>query len=155
MQINPLKLYLLILVIAIVQLIINSSTLLYLDIIGMVLVVILVNGIYSLRMLVAIGLFADLIGHWYLGTHLVATILISFLTSSMLNFYRMSSSIQKIIIVGVFYSLLSLIDGLIGLLTHNSNFHLLNYIVELIVLTPIVLWLFNRFIIKISADIII
>ncbi|MFN7094620.1 MAG: hypothetical protein ACK4M7_04575 [Burkholderiales bacterium] len=155
MQINQLRLFILSLGLAILQLIINATTIFYLDCLAVILVILLINGKYSIRLLVVLALIADLIGHWYLGTHLFACITLSFLSRYCVNFYRMCNPFQKVIMVGLFYSLFRAIMFCIGLITHNSHFAWLNYSLEIIGLAPLILWLFNSWVIKISADLII
>lgn len=154
MRINLVKLYLLIFITAALQMIINSTTILYLDGIAVVLVIILATEIYSLRMLVIISLIADLIGHWYLGTHLLATIMVSFFTHHLKIFFRMSNNFQKYLILVFYYLALEGIIFSVSILSHNFNFNLLSYAINIFVLIPALLTLHNKFVIKNSMDLI-
>ncbi|MCE2706078.1 MAG: hypothetical protein LW807_03290 [Proteobacteria bacterium] len=134
---GQIKLIVLTLFLSIVQLLINSSSIIYADLLGVFLVVLLVNQFCLYRQLIIIAFFADIVGHWYLGTHLFALITISFLADKYFNFYKISNIFQKIISIIVFYSLFNGVITIIGLLTHNIRVDTLSFIIEIIVLCPI------------------
>lgn len=154
MIIDNLRLTLFIFVGAILEVIINNTTILYIDILGIILVIILVNEIYTIGSLIFISLVADLIGHWYLGSHLLSLVLISFTTSRFINFYKMCNSIQKNFITILYYSISVCFLVAIGAITRTMHFSLISYLLEVIFLLPIILWLFNKIIIKTTMDII-
>ena len=144
MQINNnLRLVILVLILAFIQIVINAGGIIYIDCVGAVLIAILVNGNYPLKTLMLCALFADLIGHWYLGTHLLAAILIGFLIAPLINFYRMSNLIQRNILNCIFYAILLGIVTLVGVLTHNVIFKWSNFFINVFIVCPIVLSLFN------------
>ena len=93
MQIKYFSLYTLIIVILVLQLLINNATILYIDCLTLVLVALLLDGFFSVRFIFIVCLLADLFGHWYLGTHLLAIILISFPIRGLVNFYQCISPI--------------------------------------------------------------
>ena len=139
--------------IIITQLLINIFTQISFDGLGVVLVILLAYGVYSLRFVVFISLVADLIGHWYLGSHLFAIIIISFIISRLVNYFRMSYFIQKTLIIIIFYSLLVGIMAVINSLLHNYTFSWSEYIAE-VISCPMILLLFNVYIIKPSINVI-
>lgn len=78
MQIKYLNLSILIIIILFLQLIINNTTILYIDCLTLLLVAFLLDGLFPVRLILIVSLLADLFGHWYLGTHLLAITLISY-----------------------------------------------------------------------------
>ena len=152
MQINNFRLVVLIIALALIQLLIKSSGVIYLDCVGVVLIALLINGNYSLRMIVVSAIFADLIGHWYLGTHLLATMLVSFLAVPLINFYRMSNPIQKNILTSILYACNLTIIALVGVLTHNVIFNWTNFFLNICIVCPLALWLLNRLAFKANSD---
>lgn len=153
MQIKYFSLYILIIVILALQLVINNTTTLYIDCLTLVLVALLLDGFFSIRFIVAVCLLADLFGHWYLGTHLLAITLISFPTRGLVNFYRVSNILQKIVLNGIFALIVYIIIGLIDILLHRSGFGWINLLVEVVILNPIILLTLSGFIIKPPSDI--
>ena len=114
MQVKYLNLIILIVIILAFQLIINNTTILYIDCLTLVLVTLLLDGFFSVRFIFIVCLLADLFGHWYLGTHLLAITIISFPTKGLVNFYRVSNVLQKIVLNGIFaliaYGIISIVD---------------------------------------------
>jgi hypothetical protein len=143
MKSNHLKFTVLIIFFALIQILINNISTIYIDWLGVVLVFLLFINVFSFSLIILIALIADLIGHWYLGTHLLAIILLSFIISPLLNFYKMSNEFQKYFILCVFYALLSLIIFIIGLITKNSFIGLNSFLIEESILVPLTLILFN------------
>lgn len=155
MKINHLKFALLIVFFALIQILINNIYPVYVDWLGIVLVFLLFINIFTFSLIIIISFVADLIGHWYLGTHLLAIVLISLIVSPLLNFYKMSNEVQKYFILCVFYAILRFIIFIIGLLTKNSFIGLNSFIIEALVLAPLTLILFNMVGVKtIATDII-
>jgi len=152
MQLNLFRFIIFILIIAIVQQIVNNSTSLYIDCIGLVLVALLITNTEShIRFIIILSIFADLIGHWYCGTHLLAITLLSFISKYAIDFYKICNNLQKAIISGIFYAILLLIIGLIDIITHNNNFSWFNFVFEIFIVNPIILWLFHSFIIRVPS----
>lgn len=143
MQISKLKLTMLIIFVGCLQLIINTQTSLYLDCIGIILVLLLINGCYNLKMLIIISFVADLIGHWYLGSHLFATLLLSFLTSAIVRFFYICGTLQKIYILVFFYSLFMVIITAINLITHNFSTNSTSFLVEAVIFCPVIFIVFH------------
>lgn len=154
MQINKLKFGMLIVGIIIIQLLVNYFTQVSIDGLAVTLIILLAYGLYSLRFVVAISLLADLIGHWYLGSHLLAVILIGFIAMRFVNYFRMSDFLQKAMIVIGFYSLLVATITLLNTVLHNYTFVWSGYVIDIIVLCPIILMLFSLYIIKTSTSVI-
>lgn len=154
MQISYFRFSLLIGLILIIQSIVNNTTILYFDCLPLLLVAILLEGIFEIRLIFMICLLADLFGHWYLGTHLLSITLVSFLTKGFVNFYRVSNVLQKVIFNGIFSLIAYIIITLVGLVMHNSNFGWLNLLIEVIIINPVILFILSSFIIKMPPDII-
>lgn len=128
---------------------------LYLDGLTLVLVAFLLEGLFAVRILFTVCLLADLFGHWYLGTHLLAITLISFPVKGFVNFYRVSNVLQKVVLNGIFALFAYLIIGLIDLLVHKTMISWINFAVEIILVNPIILFLLHRYVIRFSPDIIL
>ncbi len=143
MQRSNLKFITLIILLSIFQLIINNSTTLYIDCLSVILVALLFRKHLPLQVIIFLSLFADLMGHWYLGSHLFAAILLSFITQKMVIFYSLSGKVQRCVIVSLFYALMSLILSGIGLLTHNSFIKWLDLSLEIFILCPVILSLYS------------
>ena len=155
MQQSNLKLAILIISLSIFQVIINNSTILYVDCLSVVLVALLFNKGLPLRVIIGISVLADLMGHCYLGSHLFGAILLSFLSQRMVIFFSLSGRFQQCFIISIFYAMLSGILALIGLLTHNSFINWLNFAIEIFVLCPIIFGLLQLTNVKgYSSDII-
>lgn len=147
-----LKLFMLCLIIIATQLIINSISPIYVDILGMFLVILLMNQISSYQQLFILTFIADIIGHWYLGTHLFSLILISFITEKYYNFYKMSNILQKNISIMLFFSLFNGIICLIGLLSHNLKIDILGFAFEIILFCPLLFFIVNKVFKNTNAD---
>ncbi len=143
MRDNNIKLLILIFGLMLFQLIINNLTVLYLDCLSVILIILLFRKNSYLKLIIFIAFFTDLIGHWYLGSHLFAVILLSFLSQKLVITYSLSGSLQKMAMISIFYAMLSGIMMLIGLLTGNSFINWIDFSIEVLVLCPIILWLFN------------
>ena len=152
LKLNQFKLIALTLIFIMLQIIINAFAKIYIDLLGVLLIVLLVNQLYVYRQLIVIAFLADLIGHWYLGTHLFAVILISFLTDKNYNFYKMSNAIQKNISIIIFYSLFSIIIGSISILTHNIRIDMLSFCIEALILCPCVFLIIHKLFSTTSQD---
>lgn len=152
MQRNSIRFGLLILCLIIFQIIINNSTPLYIDCLSVVLVIMLFSSAFSFGTVVLLALLADLIGHWYLGSHLFAIIVLSFLTRPLVNFYRISSYLQMNVTICIFYALVTGIITLIGLGTHNLFISWYDFTIDTFILCPLILALFNLLGIKSSSS---
>ena len=144
MKTNKIKLILLTIFLIFIEVLINNLTPVYIDLLGVLLVIWLLNDSYSLRGLAVLSILADLIGHWYLGSHLMVILVLSFVMMNITHFYRICSFLQKNVLIMIFYSIFCV--GLIFLswLTGKYNFSLVSYIVELIICVPFVNYLFFK-----------
>ncbi|MFN8770877.1 MAG: hypothetical protein ACK5Z5_07900 [Neisseriaceae bacterium] len=114
----------------------------------------LINKLCLFRQLIIIALAADLIGRWYLGTHLFAIVLISFISDKYYNFYKLSGTLQKIISVIIFTGMQFAITAIIGLLTHNIRIDLLSLATEFIILCPLIFLISSKVLKNVFSDII-
>ena len=152
MKIKKIKFVLFIALITIIQVLINIFSNCSIDILGIFLVVLLAYGFYSLRFIILISLLADLFGHWYLGSHLLTIIIIGIFLSKLVNYFRISSFIQRLIIIVAFYSLLITGVTLINGILNNYTFSWYAYIFEIMLLCPIILALFDSYIVKLNTS---
>ena len=143
-----------VIILAIIQLSINNTTIFYVDLLGALTVILLLSDNYTFNSLLIITIFSDLIGHWYIGTHLFAAVLLTFLLSVITNFFSISSFLHKIMILMFFYTIFLLIILGIDLLTHNVVIHWSSFILEIVVFAPIILKFLNNGLIKRSEDVI-
>lgn len=154
MQINNLRLGLLIFFLFVVQTITNNFTIFYIDCLEVALIILLLTGSYSLLTLVIISLFADLSSHWYLGAHLLGVVLISFFTNKLVSFFNLSSAATQFILIVFFYSVALGINTLIELSIASIRFNLIDYIFQIVVVIPIIMSLFRLVLDKRFMDII-
>ncbi len=144
MKTNKMKLTLLIIALSCWELFINNVTPIYVDLLGVLLVIRLVNDSYSLRGLVVLSLLADLIGHWYLGSHLIIILLLSFITTNIPHFYRICGFWQKNTLLILFYTLFCAGLTLLAWITGKYSFYWIGYIFEIIIFIPIINYLFIK-----------
>lgn len=154
MRTNNFKLILYILAIAIIQILINNSSKLYLDLTGIIIIILLLSNNYNYNSLIILTIFSDLIGHWYIGTHLLAGLLITFLTGNVTNFFNISNFIHKSVLVAFFYTIFLFIILLIDLCLHNIAVDWIDFIIEIFICTPIILKILNNVLNKHTEDII-
>lgn len=152
MIIDKFKLSVAIILFALFQIIINVSTTFYIDCIGIILTILLFIDDVSIFSIVIISLIADLIGQWYIGSHLFAIIFCSFFTKSFINFYKMTNPGNKYFIIILFYSFLSGILTIISYVSHNFGFSIYNYLLDIIAIIPLILFIFHKFIIEYVLD---
>lgn len=154
MRINYSGLVFLVLLLSLIQLSVNDLTIIYIDCFTLVMVTLLLNDLFSIRVFMLLSIFADLIGHWYLGTHLLAIILVSIIAIKFVQFYRTCHTLQRIILVGLFslltYGLMMIVD----LIVHNNNFSWENLIIEAAIINPIIMWLMSVFVLRIKPGMI-
>lgn len=141
MQINKIyhiKLYTLIIVFTIFEAAINSSSILYIDLVGIFVLSLLVNKMCLFRQLILFSIIADLTGRWYLGTHLFTLILISFFSDRYHAFYKLSNISQK----NIFFIMCAIIQStfiaLIGIITNNFKVDIISFATEILVICPLV-----------------
>lgn len=148
------KLYFLTILLILAQLFINSTSVIYVDILGVFLIVLLINKFCLFRQLIILAMVADLIGRWYLGTHLFAIILISFFSDRYYNFYKLSGSAQKIISIMIFTIIEFMLNTLIGLLTNSVKIDFFSIATEIIILCPLIFLITAKLLKTPSSDII-
>jgi hypothetical protein len=150
---NPFRLIILLLLITLVQVLVNNSKFIYIDCIGIILMALIIHDINSLRLMILLGIFADLIGYWYLGSHLFAILIVSFFIKPMTNFFAMCGILEKTLFFSIFYIMFIMILITISIITHNLgvykfSINILNIVVETLIACPILLWLIRLVIIK-------
>ena len=144
MKLNNLHLAWITLALIVFQFIINNLTIFYVDLVAILLVSILLLGSYTWTQLIVLSLVADLIGHWYLGSHLLAITLLSLMSGSFVNFYRMCNWLQRTMIASAFFLLLMLIIYLLELLTAKKISSPWSLLIEVFILIPLVQLLLNN-----------
>lgn len=130
------------------QFAINNLTIFYVDLFAIVLVSMLMRGNISWPQLILLSLFADLVGHWYLGSHLLATVILSLFSSKFVNFYRMCSWFQRNIISSMFFIAMAFIIYIVELVTGKVFTSKIGFVLELLVLLPLVQALLNKVVFK-------
>ena len=113
---------------------INNISKVYIDIMGVVLLIYVINFNLSIKNIVIISLIADLIGFWYLGTHLIAIITVSILSDKLANYFNLLNTFQKIIFMYIIYALMALIILIIGKVIHNYFINMPGFFIELILI---------------------
>lgn len=154
MQIRYFNLSVFIITILVLQLIINNSTILYIDCLTLILVYLLLEGAFPVRLILLVCVLADLFGHWYLGTHLLAITVISIPIKGLVNFYRISNVLQKIVLNAIFAFMAYTIISCIDISVHRASINWINTLIEVVLLNPIIFLLLSKFIIKLPSDII-
>lgn len=155
MKNNNFSLAIYLFILGFVQIVINNSSSLYFDLLGVSLVVLILSGNYNLISLLLISLIADLIGHWYLGTHLVAAISLTFISKSITNYFNISTFLHKSITLIIFSAGFFAIIFIIDLIVHNAVINIKSLFIEIFIITPIILKLLERLLIVQNRDIIL
>lgn len=154
MQNNHSRIFIITIMLYLFQVIINNTTSLYLDTLTLLVVIALLNNTFSIITLAVISLFADLGGHWYLGTHVLAMVFISFITKGFVNFYKICSTLQKLVLNSLFTTLVYIMIFAIDVAMHKSNVSWPSFLVEIIIINPIVFWILNILVTKVYVDVI-
>ena len=152
MTINNIRLALFCFSLILLQFTLNNLTIFYVDLLAIVLVSLLLIGGYSWLQLISLCLVADLIGHWYLGCHLLAVTLLSLFSGGFVNFYRMCNWFQRTMISSVFFLLLVLIIYLVQLMAGKNFSSPFSLVLEIFILLPVVQLLLHLVVIRNSAD---
>ena len=135
---NSFRLILFCVLLTFVQFLFNNLTIFYVDLFAIVLISLLLNGGYSWGQLVALSLFADLVGHWFLGTHLLAITILSLFSNRFINFYRLCNWFQRSLFSSIFYLMMSCIIFLVELATGKIYNTPASLIFEIMVLLPLI-----------------
>ncbi len=139
MQINNFKFIIFIVITIIIQVVISIFSNIAIDLLGIILVILFLYGVNSLRASLILTIISDLFSHWYLGSHLFAIILLSFMTEKLINHFRISYHVQKLLLLIIFYSIFTAFIILINSIFHNYTFNLLEYSINVIIMCPIML----------------
>ncbi len=150
---NP-QFYLYIIFLAVIQIIINNTFPLYVDLLGVTVVILILCGNYTLITLFFISILADLIGHWYLGTHLIAAICLSFMPKSTTNYFNISTFFHKSVTLMFMSSAFLLLIFCIDLILHNAVINITSLFLEVIIIAPLLLKTLDSFIIVQNRDLI-
>ncbi len=148
MIISSLRLVLFCILLTVIQFAINNFTIFYVDIFAILLVAILMRGNVAWAQLISLSIYADLVGHWYLGSHLLAITIVSIVSPKFVNFYRMCSFFQRNIILSMFYLVMTAIIFIVELATGKVFTSKLSLVLELLVILPVIQVLLNNFIFK-------
>ena len=154
MTANNLRLALFGICLIITQFFVNNFTIFYVDLFAILLVSILMLGSFSWGMLIILSIVADVIGHWALGSHLLAIILLSIFSGRFVNFYGMFGFFQRTIVTALFFLALIIISYIIELLTGKVFTSVRSILLEIFILLPLVQFILGKFIFKRSSDLI-
>lgn len=146
MILRHLRLILFVLSLLITQFLINNLSIFYVDLLGIVLIITLIENKSSWLVLVTLSLVADLFGHWYLGSHLFAILLLSGLSTRMSRFYLLCGWINRTMIANFFFLLMGLVIYLLDLALGKTFTSLFSIALELFFLMPLVQFIFNTFV---------
>lgn len=130
------------------QFLINNFTIFYVDFFGILLIVSLMSGAYSWSKMVMFSLLADIFGHWYLGTHLVSIVIISFMVHNLVNFYRMCGWFQRTLVTNVFFIVMKLVIFVIDATLSHTYVSIESLIFEIVICMPIIQLVLEKIIIK-------
>lgn len=134
--INKINLYIMILMCAVIELILNNISYYLFDFLGIILVILLLNQADNLMEVIVVSLLADLIGRWYLGTHLIAVMLMQLSANYFYNYYRICNFLQKWLILIINYLCLLLIIFLLELIFKNILFNFYGVLIEIFLVIP-------------------
>lgn len=149
---SNLRLALFCILLVITQFAINNFTVLYVDLFALVLISIVLRSNIAWPQLIILSLIADLVGHWFLGTHLLAITIVSLFSGKFVNFYRMCSWFQRLIISSMFFLLLTAIIYLVELITGRVFPLTISLLIEILLLLPLVELLLNKLVFKRSSE---
>ncbi|AUR51529.1 hypothetical protein CUN60_04235 [Aquella oligotrophica] len=144
MIVNNLRFIILCTVLVFLQFTINNFTIFYVDVIAILLVSLLLRGNLIWLQLIILSFIGDLIGHWYLGSHLLAVVIISFFTGKVANFYRMCGWFPRMIISMFYFALFFFVIYLIELSTHRVFTSVDSLIFQLLVILPLVQFVLEK-----------
>ncbi|RTK98256.1 MAG: hypothetical protein EKK57_12100 [Proteobacteria bacterium] len=134
------------------QFLINNFTIFYVDFFGILLIVSLMSGAYSWSKMVMFSLLADIFGHWYLGTHLVSIVIISFMVHNLVNFYRMCGWFQRTLVTNVFFIVMKLVIFVIDAILSRTYVSINSLIFEIVICMPIIQLVLEKIIIKRTSE---
>lgn len=144
MILRNLRLILFVLSLLITQFLINNLSIFYVDLLGVVLIITLMENKSSWLMLVILSLVADLFGHWYLGSHLFAILMLSTFSVRMSRFYLLCGWINRNVIANFFFILMSGVIYLIDISLGKTFTSLSSIVLELVLLMPLVQFAFSH-----------
>lgn len=134
------------------QFLINNFTIFYVDFFGILLIVSLMSGAYSWPKMIVFSLLADIFGHWYLGTHLVSIVIISFMVHNLVNFYRMCGWLQRTLVTNVFFIVMKLVIFVIDAILSRTYVSINSLIFEIVICMPIIQLVLEKIIIKRTSE---
>lgn len=137
-------------ILAIIQVSINNLNLFYLDLIAILLSIMLFfNFTQSIvTKIIAVSIFADLFSCFFLGTHLFATIMLSFFSHRMIKFYNILTNNQKIFFIAIFYCLIIGILCLVQFINNKPICIDFFGLVVAVIIVPFIVSYFNRYILS-------
>lgn len=138
----------------IIQIIINSATIFYVDILGIVLIVFLMSSEIRWPNIIWTSILADLFGYWFLGTHLIAIVVLSIVIQKLINFYRMVNWLARYIFTSIAYLCMSLVIYIVDELVGKTHLQMINILFTLLFIIPLVLFVTRNFFVKDTSGII-
>lgn len=145
---NNLRLAIFLIVLLVSQFLINNLTIFYVDLFGALLVISLMNNNSSWVKMVGFSLLADLFGHWYLGTHLIAIVLVSLMVRNLVRYYSLCGLLQRTLVVNLFFIIMNLIIYVIDLLLGRTLFTFRSLFLEIGLLIPLIQIILDKLVIK-------
>ena len=138
MILKNLRLIIFVLILLVIQFLINNLSIFFFFLLGIILITLLIEGKSSWLALVLLSLVADLFGHWYLGSHLFAIVILSVFSVRVNRFYQLCGWVNRSFIANFFFLLMSLVIYLIDILLAKTFTSLYSITLELVLLMPLV-----------------
>ena len=153
MIVNNIKLSLVLFVLLIIQFITNNVSSYYVDLIGMLLIFLTLYGSYNFLYIIGISLVAELFGYWYIGEHLIAIVILSFIATKISRLFSICNWIQKLIVIESFFCVMSLIIFAINKIFNAHSDYLLSFLIQIFIFIPILQIIYEKFILTKRSDI--
>jgi membrane protein YqaA with SNARE-associated domain len=142
-QSSKLQFYVLLSLLLIVQVLINSMTNWSIDIFGSIIIVLALTD-DALLVITLIAAIADLLGHWYLGTHLLSILVIGAVFEYIRQFFVICSFMQRLSLVTLCFISFSIVECIIDVVSHGMRINLYSYIINIFVICPLVFLLLGN-----------
>lgn len=142
-MVNKVSFIIFCIILVVAQFLTNNFSIFYVDLFAILLVSLLLRGNLLWMQLIILSFVGDLIGHWFLGTHLLAVVLLSYFTNKIANFYRMCGWFPRTLISIFYLAIFYLIVYIVELSTKRVVTSLDDILVQLLVFLPLVQLVLN------------
>lgn len=142
-MVNKVSFIIFCIILVVAQFLTNNFSIFYVDLFAILLVSLLLRGNLLWLQLIILSFVGDLIGHWFLGTHLLVVVLLSYFTNKIANFYRMCGWFPRTLISIFYLAIFYLIVYIVELSTKRVVTSLDDILVQLLVFLPLVQLVLN------------